>query len=57
MMFEIAHKTGSLDTVCHDTGIVYHDTMDYIIGVFITELSDVEAGKRLIGRISKIVYE
>lgn len=53
----IAHKTGSLDTVCHDVGIVYLDQTDYIIGVFLTELSDVEAGKRLIGRISKIVYE
>ncbi|CAM5217935.1 beta-lactamase OS=Ureibacillus acetophenoni OX=614649 GN=SAMN05877842_102379 PE=3 SV=1 [Ureibacillus acetophenoni] len=53
----IAHKTGSLDTVCHDVGIVYLDQSDYIIGVFLTELNDVEAGKRLIGRISKMVYE
>lgn len=53
----IAHKTGSLDTVCHDVGIVYHPSNNYIIGIFLTELADVEIGKRLIGRISKIVYE
>ncbi|MEJ9280725.1 serine hydrolase [Ureibacillus thermosphaericus] len=53
----IAHKTGSLDTVCHDAGIVYHPTMDYLIGVFLTELNDFEFGKRFIGRISKIVYD
>ncbi|WP_235801814.1 serine hydrolase [Ureibacillus manganicus] len=54
---QMAHKTGSLDSVFHDTGIVYLDSKDYIIGVFTTQLSDVEAGKRLIGRISKIAYE
>ncbi len=53
----IAHKTGSLDTVCHDTGIVYHEVMDYIIGIFITEVKDIENSKRLIGRISKVVYD
>lgn len=54
---QIAHKTGSLDTVCHDVGIVYLDTKDYIIGVFTTDLHDVVAAQKVIGRISKIVYE
>lgn len=53
----IAHKTGSLDTVCHDVGIVYHKMTDYIIGVFTTELNDLEVAKRFIGRISKVVYD
>lgn len=53
----IAHKTGSLDTVCHDVGIVYHRNGNYIIGVFLTEVRDFEMGKRWIGRISKMVYD
>lgn len=53
----IAHKTGSLDTVCHDVGIVFHQKNDYIIGIFLTELTDVEEGQRFIGKISKSVYD
>lgn len=53
----ISHKTGSLDTVSHDVGIVYHKTTDYCLGVFLTELRDFEMGKRFIGRISKIVFD
>ena len=54
---KIAHKTGGLDTVDHDAGIVFTDNGDYFIGVFITEVTDNEHAKRLIGTISKIVYE
>lgn len=54
---QIAHKTGSLDTVCHDAGIVYHNSGDYIIGIFTTLSKDVENGKKLIGQISKIAYD
>lgn len=54
---KIAHKTGSLDTVEHDVGIVYSNNKDYIIGVFITDHNDNEAAKRSIGKISKIVYD
>ena len=54
---KIAHKTGGLDTVDHDVGIVFTDKGDYFIGVFITEVSDHEQAKQMIGMISKIVYE
>ena len=54
---KIAHKTGGLDTVDHDVGIVFTDNGDYCIGVFITEVTDNEQAKRIIGTISKIVYE
>lgn len=53
----IAHKTGSLDTVEHDVGIVFSQPKDYIIGVFVTNHSNNEEAKKLIGRISKVVYQ
>ena len=54
---KMAHKTGGLDTVDHDVGIVYTDVTDYFIGVFMTEVTDNEKAKQEIGHISKMVYE
>lgn len=54
---KIAHKTGGLDMVDHDCGIVFHNKGAYFIGVFITEVTNNEQAKRLIGQISKVVYE
>jgi beta-lactamase class A len=54
---KIAHKTGGLDTVDHDVGIVYSDAGDYFIGVFVTEVTNNDEAKQLIGTISKIVYD
>jgi len=53
----IAHKTGSLDAVEHDIGIVFTDKIDYIIGVFVTNHTNNEEAKKLIGKISKIVNQ
>lgn len=53
----IAHKTGSLDTVEHDVGIVFSKKRDYIIGVFVTDHANNEEAKQFIGKISKIVYD
>lgn len=53
---KMAHKTGSLDTVEHDVGIVFHPSKDYVIGVFIANHTNNERAKQLIGRISKTVY-
>ena len=54
---KIAHKTGGLDTVDHDCGIVFHEKGAYFIGVFLTEVTDNEQAKRWIGQISKMVYD
>lgn len=54
---KIAHKTGGLDTVDHDAGIVYTNDRDYFIGVFITEVEDNDKARQYIGTISKVVYE
>ena len=53
----IAHKTGGLDSVDHDVGIVFNDVNDYIIGVFVTEVANNDEARKFIGRISKAVYE
>lgn len=53
----IAHKTGGLDSVDHDVGIVFNHVNDYIIGVFITEVTNNDEARQFIGRISKVVYK
>lgn len=53
----VAHKTGELDGLNHDIGIVYSERANYIIGVFIENGKDNLTNKRLIGNISKLVYE
>ena len=53
----MAHKTGGLDTVDHDAGIVFTKECDYFIGVFITEVEDNDKAKQYIGAISKVVYD
>ncbi|MFJ7666887.1 serine hydrolase [Lysinibacillus sp. NPDC097195] len=54
---KIAHKTGSLDSVDHDVGILYNNVHDYGIGVFITEVNENDSARQLIGHLSKIVYD
>ncbi|MEY9977958.1 serine hydrolase [Lysinibacillus sp. RC79] len=54
---KLAHKTGGLDTVDHDVGIVYSSSGDYLIGVFVTEVTNNDHARQLIGRISKVVYD
>ncbi len=54
---EIANKTGSLDGLNHDIGIVYTEKVTYMIGIFIENGVDSLANKRLIGNISKLVYD
>ncbi|MEG0385295.1 MAG: serine hydrolase [Solibacillus sp.] len=53
---KIAHKTGGLDTVDHDVGIVFTEQVDYFIGVFLTEVTDNDKARQYIGQISKIAY-
>lgn len=53
---KMAHKTGGLDTVDHDCGIVFANTKTYFIGVFVTEVTNNEFAKQLIGKIAKEAY-
>ncbi len=53
----IAHKTGELDGIAHEAGIVYHDKGDYIFVVLIWNALTNNEARQTIGKISKIVYD
>ena len=54
----VAHKTGSITGVEHDTGIVFMpDGRSYIIVLLSKQLSDAKVGKRTLAQVSKRVYE
>lgn len=53
----IAHKTGTLDKLEHDVGIVYLQNCTYIICILTSNNKTNIEGKEIIGTISKIVYD
>ncbi len=53
----IAHKTGGLDFLNHDAGLFFLNNACYYLGVFVQEAPSDVYCQRLIGRISKAVYE
>lgn len=52
----IAHKTGELDGVKHDAGIVYSDSGDYII-VLMSDTDDQTNAAEVEAKISEAVYD
>nr|WP_312576546.1 serine hydrolase [Sedimentibacter sp.] len=53
----IAHKTGDLDNLEHDAGIVYLPKQEYIICVLTNQTDTNKDGREIIGKISKMVYD
>lgn len=53
---QIAHKTGELDGVKHDAGIVFTPKGDYLI-VMLSDSNDSQAAAERLASISKNVYE
>lgn len=53
----IAHKTGDLDNLEHDGGIVYLSDKEYIICVLTDKTDSNKEGREIIGKISKMVYD
>ncbi|WP_040213504.1 serine hydrolase [Clostridium polynesiense] len=53
----IAHKTGDLDKLEHDVGIVFLKDSDYIICVLTKDTDTNKDGREIIGKISKMVYD
>lgn len=53
----IAHKTGDLNNLEHDAGIVYLPNSEYIICILTNETETNKDGREIIGMISKMVYE
>lgn len=52
----IAHKTGDLDKLEHDVGIVYNYPNDYILCVLTKNLKTNKDGRKIIGKVSFEVY-
>lgn len=57
----VAHKTGELDDIVHDAGMIITETGSYFLGVFVSEFEpkpEMEReAQKLIGRLSRKVYE
>lgn len=53
----VAHKTGELDGINHDAGIVYSPAGDYALGIFATGLKDNIAGRKYIARLSREIFD
>lgn len=53
----IAHKTGDLEYLKHDVGIVYTTKKDYIFAMFTWEAISDNYARNVIGDISKITYD
>jgi beta-lactamase class A len=54
----VAHKTGSITGVEHDSGIVFlPDGRRYVLVLLSKDLRDAESGKRLIALVSKRIYD
>jgi beta-lactamase class A len=54
----VAHKTGSITGVRHDSGIVFlPDGRSYVLVLLSKDLQDAEAGTRLLQHISRLVYD
>lgn len=54
---ETANKTGELDTTENDVAIIYAEGHPYVISVMTDDLSDPEASRRWIVKISTEVYD
>ncbi len=54
---QVAHKTGELSHLIHDTGLFFHPAGGaYFFGFFVTEDAD-DNGEKLIGRLNRAVYQ
>ncbi len=53
----VYHKTGDEDGAVHDVGIIEYKEKKYYLGVFTSDIADEDQAKKLIGTISKTVYD
>lgn len=54
---KVAHKTGSITGVQHDSGIVYlPDGRKYVLVVLSKKLKNVDAGVKILAEVSEMVY-
>jgi beta-lactamase class A len=53
----IAHKTGGLDYLCHDAGIMEFGSKSIYVGVFTDKCSEIDGYPELIGEIGRLAYD
>ena len=53
----VAHKTGELECLEHDAGIVYLKDWDYIFCMLTWDASDNNTARKAIGKVSQIAYD
>ncbi|MDI6732155.1 MAG: class A beta-lactamase-related serine hydrolase [Candidatus Margulisbacteria bacterium] len=53
----VADKTGNLDGVLNDVGVVYSPAGNYVLSVFTHQISKKHTARKLINNISKTIYE
>lgn len=53
----IAHKTGDLDHLEHDVGIVYFPKAPYLVCVLTKDLKTNKDGREVIGLVSRAIYD
>ena len=54
---EFMHKTGNLDYLSHDCGIMMINKKPVYIGVSIWDSSDIDGNQQLLGKIGRLVYD
>jgi len=54
---EIAHKSGSLQSVFHDVGIIYTPVGNYILCILTKEMPSKAMGELVIAEMSRLIYE
>ncbi|OGR83536.1 MAG: hypothetical protein A2901_08705 [Elusimicrobia bacterium RIFCSPLOWO2_01_FULL_54_10] len=53
--WQIGHKTGLMNNACHDVGIVFSPTNDYVICVLTTQIRNFRRPKNFISAVSHLV--
>ena len=54
---KIAHKSGALDYLTHDAGVMTVKGKEVFAGAFLWDTEDIEGDPRLIGRIGRAIYD
>lgn len=52
-----AHKTGGLDYLTHDAGVIYKPNNNYFLGVFVQDAPNIKGDPAFIGRISRLIWD
>ena len=53
----VAHKSGGLPGLAHDSGIFYRPGGDFYLGIFVSDAPDEELGPRLIGTMARKIWD